>query len=237
MNTIQGNKLISVFLNDKISILENSLNETALNYRPFDPGLYLYKMILKKPIEQQFTDDFIELVYTTLVAWNMDSRGAKLSDFKVFRDSLLKNKDLIIRLSNKKIENLTDSEFNENISIIGRLFENLKLVAVDKPLLVTFSKTIHFYMPNLFMPIDRKYTLTFFFNHYSVDKSVDKQFAKYSYIQKQLFDFIKAIDLIKHIDNNWNMNLPKIVDNAIIGYIKNKNYGAQQQNTRVSVLR
>lgn len=229
MERLQENKLIKVFLNNNLTVLETSLNVTALNYQPYDPGLFLYKMILQRPIEQKFTDDFIELVYTTLVAWNMNARGAKLSDYSLFRDSILKNKDLIIKLANERIECLTDINFKSTILLMRGLFDNLQLVSIDKPLLVTFSKMIHFYMPNLFMPIDRKYTLTFFFNHYSVDKTVSKQFEKYSYIQTQLFEFIKQIDLSRFLNKSWNTNIPKIVDNAIIGYIKKSNYSAQQR--------
>ena len=111
MERLQENKLIKVFLNNNLTVLETSLNVTALNYRPYDPGLFLYKMILQRPIEQKFTDDFIELVYTTLVAWNMNARGAKLSDYSLFRDSILKNKDLIIKLANERIECLIDINF------------------------------------------------------------------------------------------------------------------------------
>ena len=47
------------------------------------------------------------------------------------------------------------------IIILTGLFEKLNLVKTKSPL-VTFSKTLHFFLPNLVVPIDRRYTCDFF---------------------------------------------------------------------------
>jgi len=69
---------LNIFLEEN-GLLDKSLKEVKDNYRPLDPGWYLYRKIcLEKDINKKFEDEFIELVYVTLSAWNMNSRGAKL---------------------------------------------------------------------------------------------------------------------------------------------------------------
>lgn len=60
-------------------LLEKIIDLTRKEYRPFDPGSYLYRLMLSKRNEVDiFSDEYLELVYTTLIAWNMNGRGAKL---------------------------------------------------------------------------------------------------------------------------------------------------------------
>ena len=86
---------LSVF-NDE-SVLHKCINETTLNYRAYDPGIYLYKLIFNFTYEDKFSNEFIELVYATLCAWNMNSRAAELTEFNDFKKSIIENKSKIIR--------------------------------------------------------------------------------------------------------------------------------------------
>ena len=81
---------LSVFAEEKD--LQVYLNRTKEYYRPHDPGSYLYNKIFEFKFSQKFSEDFIELLYVTLSAWNMNSRGAKLSDFSVFSESIKEHK-------------------------------------------------------------------------------------------------------------------------------------------------
>ena len=103
------------------------LTEVRENYRPFDPGWYLYNKLLSE--NEKFKDEFIELVYVTLSAWNMNSRGAKLSEFSIFKKSILNNKDKLQNLSQLKIEKLSEVQFNSVLQDLELLFNNLTLVA------------------------------------------------------------------------------------------------------------
>jgi hypothetical protein len=96
----------------------------------------------------------------------------------------------------------------------------LKLVANGKPKLVTFSKTLHFFLPDLVVPIDRKYTLQFFYGSTYVPKSDQKQFQRFMEIEQQYLKLQSNIDFSKFIDDKWNLNIPKTLDNLIIGYEK-----------------
>ena len=201
------------------------LNYTKKEYRPYDPGGYLYNLMLKYPLENKFNDDFIELVYTTLIAWNMNQRGARLSDFEIFRSSLKEpqSQKIIQELKDLNMENLGHKDISKVKDAIGFLFNNLKLVAENKPRLVTYSKTLHFYLPNLLMPIDRSYTLWFFYNNFNFDKTnIGKQVQIYCDIFEEFRQFAEKYygnEIFKKFDDRWNKNIPKMIDNIIIAFV------------------
>ena len=218
---------LNIFLENK-NLIDAALKEVKINYRVYDPGNYLYREICKeKNINRKFEDKFIELIYVTLSAWNMNSRGAKLSDFEDFKGSIKINKNQIVNLSKYRIEKIQEIEFEMITKILEHLFYNLKLVGKsknnkEKPRLVTFSKTMHFLLPDLIMPIDRKYTLNFFYNNISVNPKLNLQLQKFLNIFKECSNFALKSKLNSKLDDNWNQNIPKIIDNVIIGYSKIK---------------
>ena len=210
---------MNIFIN-RPNLIVRSLDNTKRFYRFLDPGWYLYrKVVLETNIVNKFNDEFIELVYVTLVAWNMNSRGAKLADFNVFKTSLLSFKDNFINLSNFKLEELSSTMFDDLLNNdLLKLFFGLELVANNKPKLVTYSKTFHFFLPNLFVPIDRKYTLNYFNGHTNIPKSIEKQFDLFKHLHQNFRKFSNEVSLNEYLDQTWNANIPKTIDNIIIGY-------------------
>lgn len=213
------NRLIS---NKKI--FENSLNKTKEFYRPLDPGQYLYNLLLEKRKKKDiFSDEYLELVYTTLIAWNMNGRGAKLSKIDKFKQTLRKNKVQIKSLEKYKLINLKDKEL-----VLGKLkdlFFNLNLTET-KSKIVTFSKTLHFLLPELIVPIDRKYTLDFFYNNKQLPtnkekkENNEKQFEIFVELFDKFIEISKSYNLNQYLDNIWHVTPTKVIDNAIIGYGK-----------------
>jgi hypothetical protein len=202
-------------------LIERSLEKTKKFYK-YHPGWYLYKKIVSETnLENKFTDKFIELVYITLIAWNMNSRSAKLANYNTFKNSLKRHKKYFTRLSNCRLEQLSDVDLHKRLEGDARyLFSHLKLVADSKPRLVTYSKTFHFFLPQLFVPIDRKYTLTYFYGHSNIPKDIKLQYKRLSNILEKCRIFAKQVDLSQFYDENeeWNANIPKTIDNIIIGY-------------------
>ena len=209
------NHLTTTFGEDNIPRL---IEYTATKYRPYDPGQYLYRLVTEFSNGTKFSDKFIELSYTTLIAWNMNQRGAKLSDFTTFKNSLLLHRQKIESLDNLRIEKLADT--NSLIEKLKFLYENIQLVADGKPKLVTFSKTLHYFLPNLLMPIDRRYTLTFFYKNTTVPRKDSDQFQIYSDIFLQFKQLATIYNFDSHIDGHWNKNIPKVIDNIIIAHCK-----------------
>ena len=107
-----------------------------------------------------------------------------------------------------------------NNEIRSLFFDGLKFVASGKPKLVTYSKALHFFIPNLIAPIDRRYTLNYFFGNTSVPKTDFQQFEKFILVQKTFQDFSRQNNLSRYKNGYWNSSVPKILDNMIIGYLK-----------------
>jgi len=158
-------------------------------------------------------------VYVTLSAWNMNSRGAKLQDFEVLKKSIIKSKKTFHDLSAYTLKDMNNQIARE---LLEKLFNNLYLVAEGKPPLVTFSKTMHFFLPDLIGPIDRTYTMRFFYNNTNVPSSITNQFKRFMDIEIEYCNLAKEFKLSKYKDKVWNRTIPKIVDNMIIGYLRSK---------------
>lgn len=207
---------LSVF--DEDGLLSESLEKTTKEYRLYDPGWYLYRMIMRYS-DDKFTSDFVQLVYVTLCAWNMNSRGAKLSEYDDFEKSVFSYAELLRDLSEYEIQQLDGNvELREHLK---DLFFGISFVEKGKPVLVTASKTLHFFLPKLIVPIDRKYTLQFFNGNMGVPTNdINKQFRMFIDIQNEFSAFSTSHNLEEYIDDRWNLSIPKVMDNMIIGFMK-----------------
>lgn len=196
-------------------LLKKSLDETRSYYRPLDPGFYLYNQILKVDIDEKFSDENIELIYVTLVAWNMNSRGAKLQEYQMFKQSIQNQKKAILNIKDFTIRDIQKESI---FSKLHDLFFSLDLVAKSKPALVTFTKTMHFLLPKLIVPIDRKYTLMYFYENVNIPTEHEKQFKIIKEIETEYSKFVAKVDLHQYIDEKWNTTEAKVMDNMIIGF-------------------
>lgn len=209
-------------LDELDSDVETLLNIVAKEYRKYDPGNYLYRLLFEQPNSgDHFSDEFLELVYVTLTAWGMRSRGASLTEFEVFRDSIIMYEDGIKSLKGFRIESIKKDKVKYILEAQKILYDDLELVPPDKPKLVAFSKTMHFLLPNLFVPMDRKYTLGYFLGYTSFSGTSDRVFDLYCSLYLEFLEFSnKHPELSGFIDDNWNQTIPKILDNIIIGFMK-----------------
>jgi hypothetical protein len=216
---IKYNKLTS-----NKNIFESSLKKTKEFYRLLDPGQYLYNLLLEKRKKIDiFSDEYLELVYTTLIAWNMNGRGAKLSEINKFKETIRKNKQIIKDLEKYNLINLKEKELI--LEKLKTLFFNLDLTET-KSKIVTFSKTLHFLLPELIVPIDRKYTLDFFYSNKQIPtdknkmKNCEKQFRIFEELFNKFIEISEIYNLNKYLDKIWHVTPTKVIDNAIIGYSK-----------------
>lgn len=198
----------------KILLKEKSLVKFKEIYRN-GPDLYFYKRTIDvnfscKDIEDFLGSDYhIELLYATLVSWDMNSRGAKMKYFDEFKSSILSVKDKLKLLWRKEITKVGDIE--KVINIISEIYDHLHLMKTNRRF-VSNSKALHFILPKLLMPMDGQYTLRYFYNN--TNESKDKYLA----IIRGSFELILEMsnNWKCHIDNEWNRTIPKVLDNAII---------------------
>ena len=75
-------------------------------------------------------------------------------------------------------------------------------------------------MPNLIVPIDRKYTLKFF--ELNINNAKDEEFDHFTNIESTFGLFASEVNLDDFVSKNskWCKYKTKIIDNIIIGYVK-----------------
>ena len=210
------------------------------------PDLYFYSRVISFQRKYNFDvvnllnskdgDKFVEYVYATLVAWDMNSRRAKMKYFNSFREGLLGGKtltehrrDLLKELSRLRLEKLEDDQIEEVVAKVTELYDNINIMASDSNF-VSNSKVLHFLLPNLVMPMDRQNTIHFFYGEWSrsVSRSRFKEiFRNSARIAREKRRDINSV--IKTKDDmpgdgtpSWHQTVPKVIDNAIIGALTSK---------------
>jgi len=216
-------------LDEKIRIIIERLPDLIkkFSYRK-GPDLYFYQKIMslrrERLLEDLFNDKldrFIELIYATLVSWDMNSRGAKMKYFDDFKFNILHNKDLFNKLSSFKLSEISETEFERIKEILGKVYDNLDLMKT-KGKLVSNSKAMHFILPDLVMPMDRQNTLKFFFNNTNESKN------KFLDIFECSYQIARKMNLNRFLDQRWNLSITKVIDNAIICFMSPK-YNIQEK--------
>ena len=187
-----------------------------------DPGLYFYRKTIKlrrkTPLNELLMDTndvYLEAIYATLVSWGMNNRRAKMKYFDKFKTAILKNKKSLLSLEGHELDQLTQNEFAAVKRTCDKIYSNMDIMdSAGK--LVSNSKTMHFILPDLIMPMDRQNTLEFFFGNGSESKRRFLTIFQSSYL------IAKTIDLKPLTDEKWNLSIPKIIDNAIMSYMTKK---------------
>lgn len=200
------------------------------NFRSLTPSIYLYRKIFEKQeainyqVEKLIKDkEFLELAYVTLVSWNMNMRGARMTDFNGFADSIQGFSQNITKLSKMELSSLSESEIEQILELTRPIFLGLKVMK-SKSKIVGVSKTLHFLLPKLFPPMDRRYTMNFFYGHFNYHNDVNKEYKSFSILFREFYRISQKLNLTpKDVDKLlWNTTIPKLIDNAIIGFVSGK---------------
>jgi len=162
---------------------------------------------------------FLEFVYATLSTWGLDRMDgtARLVKFDVLRKSILDKSSLLADLAGYKIESLNEVEKQDIEKKLLILFDELRIM-IREAKLVGVSKALHHLLPDLVMPIDRRYTLNFFYG--ATDYNGGNQKEKFLEIFNEFHVISKKLNLeSKDLTGQWDTSIPKLIDNAIIGFI------------------
>jgi len=211
-----------IFKNKKIFFY--FVDECNKRYRS-GHDLSLYKDIIRK--HEEYHNDLkallndgkiYPLIMKTLKAWNMDQRGAKLTTVDNFKQSISLNniKENLISLSKYKIFSISRRQIETEITgLLENVFLNLKVMETKRRL-VGVSKALHFLLPNLVMPIDNKYIMNFF----NISADASRELDVFKNIFEETYNITKELCLTQNdVDGEkWNTSVPKLIDNAIIGF-------------------
>lgn len=164
-------------------------------------------------------NDWYKALINVLQSWHMDDRGAELLSLSAIRESFL---DLSPEIHGIENEILVNQDNYYSISVerkIWKILGSLKIGA-QKTRLVVNSKALHHLLPDLIPPMDRKYTFEFFYlNPNAVQNRDEKTFAT---VWPQFIRIAKKIEssASPYLGKGMHTSIPKIIDNAIIGFQK-----------------
>jgi len=169
-------------------------------------------------------DDFCRNLYLTLEAWDMDKRGARLNEYDILKESILQHGPYLIDLYTNKLDSISSLEDKNGQKIIRDLefvFCHLEVMK-SKRRIVGVSKAMHFLLPDLVMPIDSTYTMPYFYGTNKYNEKVEKEFQTYLDIFTKAQQITKKLKLSANDADGkeWNTSVPKLIDNAIIGFDK-----------------
>ena len=164
--------------------------------------------------------NYVSLAYRTLQDWNMDERGAKLVGLSAFRDSILSRLDSLACLKRYRLELLSTSELPKVMMELKSLFVDLKVMQTQARI-VGVSKTLHFLLPNLVMPIDRGNILSLLYLGSKYSANPEREFQCFTEIFEEYQELCHKLDLsVRDVDGvGWNSSIPKMIDNALIGFL------------------
>lgn len=162
------------------------------------------------------------MLYAVLATWGMDNirGGPKLVEFQDFKSSIKENSSRIEELEQFRLCDLDESKKEEVKSKLVILFKNLNVMETGLRL-VGVSKTLHHLLPDLVPPIDKTYTLKFFYGNTEYNKSNEVQ--KFEEIFDGFYTICRNLNLTDaglKKGKKWDTSIPKLIDNAIIGYVE-----------------
>ena len=182
--------------------------------------------------EKLLTDDeFLSRVYDVVKLF-MESqyKKAEMVEKNEFQRKVKEFSPVLSELVQYKLSELSEEEFKEIKNKIEKEFFTktkwsdfkLKIMKGDSQL-VGFSKTLYHLAPDLFPPIDRKYVIYFFYNNTSFSCLQERnKFLEvldwFYYISKHLA--LTEKDLRYNPEWRWNTSIPKLIDHAIIGFVR-----------------
>jgi len=191
------------------------------------PSLYFHLRTLavlrshSAPSEALHSDQFFEYLYATLTAWGMHRmgpRGAKLLDLPEIRQSFLGQEQSIRELESLSISKICSLELPGVASKVWAILGGLR-VGTGATKIVANSKALHHLLPDLVPPVDRAYTLRFFYNNTTLNRGDEAAFKGiYPHFHRVAVACQEQIQ--GHLSSGpWNSSQTKVIDNAIVGFV------------------
>lgn len=200
------------------------------------PSVYFHKRTIQRLRQVGLRDilsknetEFYELLYATLVSWGMHRMGpggAKLVGFEEFRSSLLDAASGILALRPLKMHDLDGDSAADVADQLGEVMKALT-ISRSNTQMVACSKALHHLLPELVPPMDREYTLWFFYAPSTKTSSIDRLFREvYCGLagiafanRRELPGLVTGCDDLS--SGVFDTSETKLIDNAIMEYVIN----------------
>jgi hypothetical protein len=163
--------------------------------------------------------EFFESMYATLTAWGMHKmgpRGAKLVELPKLIGSFRQQADQIRWVESLCIWEIETQDVPEIARLLWDIISRLQ-VGVGKTKIVAGSKALHHVLPDLIPPIDREYTIRFFYNRTMLRRDGEREFTE---IYPHFHRIGKSCqsEIQSRLGAGMNTSVTKVIDNAIVGY-------------------
>jgi|HubBroStandDraft_6_1064221.scaffolds.fasta_scaffold01128_5 hypothetical protein len=165
-------------------------------------------------------DSFLDSVYSTLTAWGMHRMGpgnTKIVDFPVFVESVRSLQQPILELSSHTLLGLKPDDVESVSKQLWAVIAELK-IGPGSTKIVAGSKVLHHLLPELVPPIDRQYTIRFFFHHKSMNQgdqiAFREMYPRFCEIANRCSEKIGV-----RLGRGMNTSTSKVIDNAIVGFV------------------
>jgi len=216
-------------LNEKFKHYLNVFDEQNLFS---GPSLYFHQKTLERAKELGsvrsilWDETYLEYLYATLTSWGlhrMGSRGAKLAEFNVFKESLQNVSATLTELGSYKLTELNEEALTYVNDKLKSVLDELQ-ISTSSTQLVAGSKALHHILPDLIPPIDRNYTIRFFYGK-GGRKQVQLPYGGDSRIFGEIYPIFQYIgtnnkeEIQQSIGREFYTSQTKVIDNAIIGYV------------------
>jgi hypothetical protein len=228
------------------SLVEKQKHYVDGSYEQFlafgGPCIYFHAECLSEGSKDFLSPRHIEMLYATLTAWGMHRMGdsqrtkTKLTNWERFSRSIHRNRSAIDRHRDKSMLRMSLDQYVRSLHELKQLYFDLDLTMSDSTLVVNSKAMFHLW-PDYIPPIDRQYTVRFLqkgpdqwmtpkkrFRTVTLPKGKEKQFTWFistCTALKELLDQIEC-DIVDQERQMHNVAVPKIIDNAIVHYVRVK---------------
>jgi hypothetical protein len=166
-------------------------------------------------------NNHINDIYKALQEFGYGKRATERIQFDQFQDSIRKHRNLIAGLEGWTMHCIHPDQVPQRlIDDLTLLYHGLEVVPSGKPKLVWVSKTLHFLLPSLIMPVDGENVLGFLGE--KMPQNEAKRFELFKEVFVKYTGLAAQLELkVNNGDGNWwNISVPKRIDNAIDGFWK-----------------
>lgn len=192
------------------------------------PSLYFHRKALET-VQDPTSEKHLEYVYATLVSWGMHRLGRggpKMKSFETFAESVVPLKAEILEAQTYDISSLDDAKWAK----VEMIFKAIRVMDTETSL-VGNSKAMHHMLPKIIPPIDRQYTLSYLQGSTNIHNGLDHEWQLMKTIINNFFIPVAANDsfqaqarewMRQENEFPWDSSILKIIDNLIVGAIKEK---------------
>lgn len=160
---------------------------------------------------------FCDYLYATLTAWYF-RRGtnASLEDLNIIGNSILVQQEVIDNLHGRYLSEVNENEIEGIAQALWNIIRNLR-IGTGETVLIINTKALHHLLPDLLPPIDRRYTLNFFYGRTNITRPEDRIFYEIYPLFHRIA--VSITNFYNIIGQGWHTSETKLIDNAIIGFV------------------